>query len=310
HWIFLKECGRPINFSEKTVCHEFENLDGLTYKIYSSYYQITETATGEFPYDVIDVKKRFSREYVCAPYIFTYEHFNNEKTYFQGQYVTPSELKKAFSDTDLTLPSREGIGSCQPFYLKINHNSFLKFSLWFFALTIIPFFLAFDSRVAVPLSSNKIVLVDSVKTQQLVSNSFTLYEPGPSLLQINTHSSIDNDWIEADVTLVNEKTGEEKTFVTGMEYYHGYEDGESWSEGGNEKTDYLNNIKPGKYHLEMRVFGSDKTTYRDIQIQLLKAYPSSWNYWLLIGVLAVITAIIVYLGNRFESARFGTLDDE
>ncbi|HXU26174.1 MAG TPA: hypothetical protein VN698_03000, partial [Bacteroidia bacterium] len=192
--------------------------------------------------------------------------------------------------------------------LKINQNQFLKFSLWFFALTLISFFLIFSSRSANPLSTNKIELVDSIKTQQVVSNSFTLYET--SLLQINTHSSIDNDWIEADVTLVNEKTGEEKTFVSGLEYYHGYEDGESWSEGGTEKTDYLNNIKPGKYHTEMRVFGSDKTTYRDIQIQILQDYPSSWNYGLLIGVLAVITAIVVYFGNLFEKSRFGSLNDE
>ena len=310
HWTFLKQCNKPDNYSEKEVAAEFENNDGLTYAVYSSYYQITESAIGEFPYDVIDVKKRFSREYVCAPYILTYEHFNSEKTYFQGKYVTPSELKKSFPDNELALPSREGIGSCQPFYLKINYREFLKLSLLFFALSVIPYLFISSSNYTVPLSTNKIILVDSVKTESVVSKSFTLYEPNPSLLRIETHSSIDNDWIEADVTLVNEKTGEEKTFVSGLEYYHGYEDGESWSEGGTEKTDYLNGIKPGKYHAEIKVFGSDKSTYRDIQIQISKDYPTSWNYWILMAALGGITAIIVYLGNRFEKSRFGTLDDE
>ena len=310
HWTFLKERNCPANFLEKAVAPQFENDDGNTYRVYSAYYQVTESALGEFPYDVIDVKKRFSREYVSAPFIFTYEHYNGEKTYFQGSYVSPSQVKKAFPHHTFKSPAREGIGSCQPFYGKIDHNKFMKFSLLLFFISIFPYLFIVGNRTPRLLTSEKVVLVDSIQTQQVVSASFVLDGSDPSLLQINTHSSIENDWIEADITLVNEKTGEEKAFVSGLEYYHGYEDGESWSEGGVENTDYLNGIKPGKYHAEIKVFGSAKNTYRDIQIQIFKDYPTTWNYLLLLGVLGAITAILVYLGNRFENARFGTLNDE
>lgn len=310
HWTFMKECPKPQNFNEKSAFIDFENTDGLNYKMHSSYYQITEALVGEFPYDVIDVKRRFTREFVNAPRMFTYERWGEERTYFTGHYMTPKEVRKSFGDTEIKTPGRSGIGSCQPFYFNINPQSFQRLSFIFFAITFVIYLLFGNINQEVQLVSNKGILVDSVKKEHIVSRSFTLFGPNPSLLKIVSHSSVDNDWIEADMTLVNEKTGEEKFFSTGIEYYHGYSDGESWSEGSTDKTEYLNNISPGTYHLDINVMGSDVSTYRDIQIMVYKDYPTNWNYWLLIIVFGCITFIVVYFGNRFENARFGNLNDE
>lgn len=305
HWVFLKERAKPEKFDEEKAEEVFENDDGREYKVFSSYYQYTDYAVGEFPYDVIDVKTRFSREYIHPPFLFVKEVYNKEKTYFQGHYLSRAQVKNALSDDKIFLPFKTGTGSCQPFYLKINHLSFLKLSIFFFLFSILCKFLFWPATPPVQLATEKVALADSLNTQHVVSRSFTLTDEY-NLLHVNSHSSVENDWIEADITLVNEKNGEEKTFAVGQEYYYGYEDGESWNEGSHETDSYLNSIKAGRYHFDISVIGSDKRNYRDIQLIFFKDSPDNWNYWLLILSLAVITAIIYYFGELFEKRRFGT----
>jgi predicted RNA-binding Zn-ribbon protein involved in translation (DUF1610 family) len=306
HWTFLKERNKPVEFDERSN-QSFINDDGREYTLFSAFYQLTDSCIGEFPYDVIDVKSRFSKEFISPPFMFSYEHCKEEKSYFEGIYVNPKEVDKAFHNKNITLPQREGTGSCQPSYLGFNHVNFLKLTIALFLVGLACFKILTSEQEPLNLAATNVDLVDSIRTAKSVTPSFIL--PLNTLLRCDTRVNIDNDWMELNITLVNEKTGEEKNFVVGHEYYSGYDDG-YWAEGSVAATTYLNGIAPGTYHAEVEAIGSDKRTHRSAQAAFILDHPSSWNFWLLAAFLGGIAILVFYLGDKFEKQRVGFIQKQ
>ena len=59
--------------------------------------------------------------------------------------------------------------------------------------------------------------------------------------------------------MVNEKDNQTRVLNKEVEYYHGYEDGESWSEGSNSESVTLPNIPAGKYHINIYPYAGTNT---------------------------------------------------
>jgi hypothetical protein len=313
HWILLHPCDPPANFDTRQEQKEFTGNDGLLYKFYSSYYQRTIIADGEFPYNVIDTGKRLSQEYIHPPHIFTFEVWAGEKTFFQGRYIRPAQIAKAFAPTLFPMPFKEGVGSCQPFYLGINYKQFNKLSLIFFLLTLPVYGVFLASHTSRGLVNFGVRMPDSVRTTEVVSRSFEINGLLPSGIEVECNSNVIQDWVEGQLVLVNEQTGEERSCVVGIEYYSGTTDGESWIESSNSSPVYFDQLESGKYHFEMTVFASDKPyRYTDVTFSMNAASytATSWNYWLLIGSFLVINIIVLISGDRFEKLRFGLIDTD
>lgn len=310
HWILLHECELPAGFDLQKSDKAFVGNDGLEYTFYSSYYQKTIAADGEFPYDVVDAARRLSREYVSPPHIFTVEKWGGKSTFFQGRYVQPSRVSKAFDDKSLLIPAREGVGSCQPFYLGINYKTFNNLSLAFFLLTLPVYFLSWLMHPRTPLAHVAITLVDSSRSGDVVSPSFKVSGTRPSVVRVDCNSNVLDDWIEGQVVMVNEQTGVERSCVVGIEYYHGVADGESWSESSNSSPIYLDQVEPGTYHFELSVVTSENYRGKSFVLDATTYTATAWNYWLLVGSLLVINLVVAMSGNKFEKVRFGITDED
>mgnify|MGYP000308295330 CR=1 FL=1 len=74
---------------------------------------------------------------------------------------------------------------------------------------------------------------------------------GQQAVEVELSSEVENSWMAADLSLVNEETGE--TFAAGLEvaYYHGVDGGESWSEGSRTKSLVIPQVPVGKYVLRI-----------------------------------------------------------
>ena len=84
----------------------------------------------------------------------------------------------------------------------------------------------------------------------LVTPSFTL-DRGPQSLEVLLYAPVNNDWFFSQFALVNETDGTEYNFTKEVEYYSGYEEGTSWSEGSQSGEAFLSRIPAGKYHLNI-----------------------------------------------------------
>lgn len=60
-------------------------------------------------------------------------------------------------------------------------------------------------------------------------------------------ANVDNSWLGADVSMINEETGQAYTFGLEVSYYSGVDDGESWSEGSRSNSTVVPEIPAGKY---------------------------------------------------------------
>lgn len=88
---------------------------------------------------------------------------------------------------------------------------------------------------------------DSVRNKELISKSFDL-KGASAPLEVKLYSNVDNSWANIELSLVNEKTNETEYTSKDIEQYHGYEDGESWSEGSKSEEFNFCGVAPGKYH--------------------------------------------------------------
>ena len=84
----------------------------------------------------------------------------------------------------------------------------------------------------------------------IVTPTFELHG-GTKSLGIQLYSDVTNDWMFSEFTLVNETDGTEYNFTKEVEYYSGYDDEGSWTEGSRTGEAFLSKIPEGRYHLNL-----------------------------------------------------------
>ena len=138
----------------------------------------------------------------------------------------------------------------------------------------------------------------------MASRSFAV--AGQSALRLSVDvPSLDNNWVELALTLVNEQTGRTYEATRALERYSGYEGGESWSEGSTSDDVTFNAVPAGRYHVNL--YPSTDPAHPATSAINLRAEPASglWgNFWLL--GLGLVTPLAVLWLRRywFEQERW------
>jgi hypothetical protein len=116
---------------------------------------------------------------------------------------------------------------------------------------------------------------------------------------------VDNDWFELNATLVNQSTGTEYGLEKGVEYYHGYSDGERWSEGSNNEDAYLTQVPEGDYVLQLQ--GVRSTGYGHVQdFHVTVTYDTMMesNFWLSVLALLIWPVVQYIRTHNNEKKRW------
>lgn len=139
-------------------------------------------------------------------------------------------------------------------------------------------------------------------------------------ISIGFHSELDNEWLSVQyailkspnedtaktyMDLLNDEEGFEDSTQNiwvsdiSLSYYHGYEGGESWSEGSKSSKDRIILREPGHYRLLLsgiggRTDGIDSVPLnRSVTIHVLKKDVSSAYYWVGMIFVLMVTALFV-----------------
>jgi ribosomal protein S27E len=305
HWNLLL----PLNKSE--VREKEMEKDELTifreetYKLYSKYNAGYLHMRGEFHWPVYTDKQVSCREYIRPPFMLAREKTGAEVDYFFGSYLHPSKIKKAFGLSGL--PYRNGVGVTQPFYGGIKVGNFAIGALAFIILICALNGLFNMQSKQQQVFSHTFAVDDSTINKPIVSPSFTLSGRQSNLL-IDAYAKVENSWVEADVSLVNEDSHEERGFATGVDYYSGVDDGESWAEGSWSKEEVICAVKPGNYHFVI-IPGKDPSG-RPTSMTLQATWDVQlwWNAVLVAIVMGVITFILYMTEHYFEQRRWSSSD--
>lgn len=305
HWLFVETI--PDTEVDNAVKNDI-NLERSTYfierdfKPYHKYKAKYLHSSGEYFY-LPDASKGIDCiEYISPPYVLTKETGVEGTEFSLAQYVSPREIRKAFQPAD-EIPERSGVGSAQPFSKWFKPRAMVYVAFAFGLLVWGTQTLLNDKARKQEVFSRHVSIDNNSAGKPITTPSFEI-TGDPAILEIRSRGSVDNSWVEAAIDLVNENTGEEKSFAVGVEYYHGVDGGESWSEGSTGSSETLCSVSPGRYHLVI-------TPYKDISAgaDWLEIYgyhdiPTWWNALWAMGIMAISAIGLLYWEDRFEKNRW------
>jgi hypothetical protein len=304
NWMYLSECDghfilmNEIDFEKKVGNHpavlDYENL---FFDLYSYSVPDVEYAAGFFDFDILNKIELI--EYIHPPYILSFERSSLEQTCFYGKHISRRNIKKAFNISQL--PAKNGIGMIQPFFINFNN---LLICLGCIAILILSthWFLTKD-RV-----EKEVLQVDlpfeKYKQYNYISPSFVL-EGSSAPLSILVDSQVDNSWANVQVALINERTNEEIYASKDVEYYHGYTDGENWTEGGNFEEFNICGLAAGQYHLTFSPLKApEDLSNRSINVRVIWNQPSLRNVYMVFIFMIIFGVGIYYISKYFEESRW------
>lgn len=246
HWIYIRERLNSPTLTNRL--HDNFTFDGESFQLYNSYNYEIINATGEFPYNIFDNENTYAREFISPPEVWIEEKNAREGIiWYHGEYIHKSDIVAGFSPDNI--PPQSGIGSIQPTgYVSIN-NLVLAFLIGLVILSAI--------HLLITSSAEETTIVD--QTFEFAQNQQTIsyvtpklnLDKGSSNMKFEIAAPVSNSWFELNATLVNVETGTEYSLQQGVEYYSGYSDGESWSEGSQSESAWLTSIPKGNYYLQI-----------------------------------------------------------
>lgn len=147
-----------------------------------------------------------------------------------------------------------------------------------------------DKQIPIHMSS---YTQNDLKGNEILTDDF-LIEKEDETIEIRLETGVDQSWTHVGIALLK-KDAEEVIAAEdlGIEYYHGTEDGESWSEGSSSESIYWKIREPGNYQLMLTVFDGDTSIFTPINVTIeknaIRTYPI-----VIMGVLWFFIPVIYY----------------
>jgi hypothetical protein len=151
---------------------------------------------------------------------------------------------------------------------------------------------------------NSAIKFSEFDNKEITSPSFVLNgASAPMTIKVST--GVNNSWANLNVALINEDNGDEIYANKDIEYYYGYSDGESWTEGSQSEKFNICGVKAGKYHLLITPMKApEDANNSEMNVNVVWNQPSNRNLWLVIIGMVVIYFVIRYFKNQFEKQRW------
>jgi hypothetical protein len=307
HWVWItptSDTYRPYHHAGNVY---YVETAARQYRLYNRYQPQVLGAVGEFDWNIMDDEQLSISEYINPPYMLVSEEGKNLSSWYKGSHLSPAQVATAFGLSEAVLPVPEGIGAVQPADPKNRLSSVLPFtSIALVALITIQIIFAITKPAKQVFDQSFNVVSDSTHSfKPIVTPTFEV--DGPAALGFNFRAYIDNDWLELPVTLIEEQSGRTYDFTKTLEYYHGYEGGESWSEGSPSDDAILSRIPSGRYHLT--IYPANNAG-QNISFSIsVKQNPMLGANVGLMLLLFMIYPLFLYCHNQwYESRRWSNSD--
>jgi hypothetical protein len=265
---------------------------------------VGETTTGE--------------DYVAPPAMLSCERGNGELNWSLCTYLKPKQVSAALGGLDVT--GGVGVAPNQPWphtgvgkYYGLLVAALLAVGILIAATThahdVSSF--AFDVPTGRGTPPPEAPLGTEVG-HVFFSQPFTL--KGGENIELRLSSPLANNWLYYVVDLVDEDKGGFVTFDGNLEYYSGYDGGESWSEGSPAKTQFLGPLPAGTYVARVEAMqGAPGDQPLNLTIRQ-NVFQIGWLGFALVALL--IPGGLLWLGQRrfekkrWENSAYGDSDDD
>ncbi len=339
HWTLFKRLNLSVDHMGR---NNSVTLNGATYHAFNKDHVVVDAVKGEFYWRVKVGDQSHACDYVRPPYMLSSEQTGDEMNIALGRYVPHGDMRHAFPDAQLPLPS--GVGACQPSGIRAPGKIFNLAILAAVAAVVVHCIVALslpnaevltldgqpilaahplpaqpapDPAAAIPawgdassafsVSSSSAAAVDTTG-QTRSSSPFVL--PAQTSLAVDTSTALTNAWADFDLTLVNDTTHQSFDLHQETSHYAGFEDGEAWSEGSNSAHTLTPVVPAGTYR--MVIDADSDAIQRDGQlpfrVDIHRGISDLSNLWLALLLIALYPAWVAFRVWSFESSRWSASD--
>jgi hypothetical protein len=121
--------------------------------------------------------------------------------------------------------------------------------------------------------------------------------------------SLQNNWMELDLSLVNENSNKAYAATQVIEYYSGVDDGESWSEGSTRSETRFSAVESGNYRLLIEPStGAISPSGMDMAVEIKRGVPVWSNFWMIALLILIFPIYAVIYRWYFEYKRWDNSD--
>ena len=136
-----------------------------------------------------------------------------------------------------------------------------------------------------------------------------------SIVKITATASprLNNAWMAMDVALLESEDKVVHIYDNDIQYYHGVEGGESWSEGGQSKTTYIKIPRAGIYQLLLHAIsarGNTSLAERSLHGAVVKVKAGALMPHFFIGAGILATVILILSAVRYSKWKSADEDDD
>ncbi len=255
HWMMIQRSEKQ-HFEVQHFESGYENVydDGKTYPLFLSYKFTVVAAQGEFDWNVLDDEELTTNEYVCAPDILVCEDRNGKLDWFRSRYISPGEILRLFNVAPENLADRGGWVPFDPAKFYPSWRPLFKFTALMFCFMLLISMFSYFVKPSKQIYANAFQCrpdtTSMVNCLPIITPPFEINGPAPVQFDLSA-IQLENSWIDLPMVLVNENDGKAYEINKAIEFYHGYDDGESWSEGSREESATISSVPSGTYHINI-----------------------------------------------------------
>ncbi len=319
HWSFVV----PVAAGTVSAAGNAVVYGGKKYKHFQKAEAVVEAVLGEFYWQVRRGETTTASDYVAPPRILSEEISGNEATWSEGTYLQKEAVEQAFA-IQTPLPSPEGVGANQPWpraeeakgVRRIAGIMALVTTLLFVGFTVaFPRSIVFDRDLSLVDSPNSSpsawstgadAKTDKAEDRIFLSEPFEI--PRSGNVEAHLDAPTDNTWVAVGVDLIEETTGESHSFGLVSDYYHGVDDGESWSEGARHRNVYLSRVPKGRYVLRLEPEFEQGKAPPGYHVTLRSGVTHFGRFVLVLFLLTLGPLAMGLSYVRFESRRWAESD--
>lgn len=276
---------------------------------YARYNQRTLPVAGEFATDVMRDSggKTIVEEYEHAPLVLVKEMKPGKKYVWNtGTYLKPRQVAQMFDLSIWQLPIRKERIPAEPRLLQHFSSVWLFFLFALVAVLVVPTFVAQWKPEKYVLQESYEIIPDTgawagVSYAPVSSRLFEVTRPGA--LEVTMNSSLNQEWLEMNLSIMNEQTGAEYSATRTAEYWDGYDADGHWVENKQEVTASFSDVPAGRYLMSVYPSsGAHRPLTMNVSIKECALMRGNKRWF--VGILC-LTAFVYFLYQNRENLAEG-----
>jgi hypothetical protein len=278
------------------------------YRHFQTAVATTTFVLGEFPWQIRVGDTTTGSDYVAPPRMLSAEvDADKEVTWSLGQYVAGDEIWAGLS-LPRTPPEPVGIFANQPSPFRGAIGSMWRNAALLVALaTLLWLAHLVSARDKQAFAQNFVFDSRTAQEATLVTPIFEL-DGRPTAVEIETATNLDNQWMFVGYALVNDETGQAFEVARDVSYYHGVEDGDSWTEGSPTDTVTLPSVPAGRYFLRIETEGDRTASPLPYRVRVVRDVSTSLWFMVALVMIAVPPILASWRAVKFEGRRWQESD--